>query len=333
MKKKIILSVLLLLSFSLIVSCKKSDQISHKINLPFDARPFSVNNTSFNESTLRKKLLHAIYMAQKVSEQADADKIVPEDFEDINDDVNYNYNFSKLIVSYADREELYYIPEGINKNDLLSALSLKLESGKSWVWKSDIKKRQTAYLIETSSTEVLVNEKLFSSTVTNSLSEIYPFQIIEISLQVAMATPTFSSVAKRSHIPNCRDYESPDVCYCEYAKTIPNGSYSSFSNISKPSVTGTWSSNQTSQPLTFQLQNNILKTVVSADVAQTEKKVFKIEFPSSEGFQFVSVPNNCGRWIPNEAFNLANQFQYKMEFKVIGASETLETFGAMPTQI
>lgn len=333
MKKNSILSVLFLLTFSLVVSCKKSPQTSHKINLPFDARPFSINNTSFNESILRKKLLHAIYIAQKVSVQADADKIVPEDLEDIHDDVNYNYNFSKLIVSYADREELYYIPEGIDKKDLLSALSLKLESGKSWVWKSDIKKRQTAYLIETSSTEVLVNEKLFSSTVTNSLSEIYPFQTIEISLQVSKSIPIFTSVAKRSRFPNCRDYESPDVCYCEYAKTIPNGSYSSFSNISKPSITGTWSSNQTAQPLTFQLQNNILKTVIPADATLTEKKVFKIEFPSSEGFQFVSVPNNCGSWIPNETFNLTNQFQYKMEFKVIGASETLESFGTMPEQI
>lgn len=331
MKKISILSVCLLFSFSLVVSCKNSPQSSRAINLPFDARPFSVNNTSLNESPLRKKLLHEIYLIQKAAKTADTARIISEDLEDIKDDVNYNKNFSKLIVSFADREELYYIPEGVSKQDLLPALSLKLESGKSWIWKSNIKKGQTVYLIEASPTEVLANEKLFSTATTSSLDTIYPFQTVEISLQVLIATPAFTTQSSIAVEPSCSPGKTR--CFCHYSRSVPTGGMSSYTPIGKNNVEGSIFLGEMQMPTVFRLENNRLLTNFSSDPQQMDKKSFKINLPSMEQFQFISKPDACEQIVVNKVFDLKNEFRYVMEFKIRGVSETLETFGALPVEI
>jgi hypothetical protein len=330
MKTKIILLLLTIAVFS----CKHSNPTSGKINLPFDTRAFSVNNFALDGSATRKKLLHEVYITKKNLPQNESDKIVSSEQEDIKDDINYNKNFAKLIISYSDREELFYIPDGLKKEDIFTTLSLKLNKEKKWIWKSELKKGQTAYLIEASPREVLLNEANFAITHANTLEIIYPFQAIEVELRSAMATPTFGTEKIMEKVDRCYEPETPSVCECYYSKTVPSGGYSAFTTNPKESVSGSLLLNQTSQSIIFNKVNEVYIANILPDVSSTELAVFKIDLPMNEAFQFVSNYKTCGKRLNQaQAFTLNNQFQYTLNYKITGVNETLTTFGELPTQI
>ena len=202
-----------------------------------------------------------------------------------------------------------------------------------WVWKSEFKKREVAYLIETSPAEVLENEKLFTKNTTIELNEIYPYQMIEVSLQVYLVAPSFNIQSSASKDPRCRDIENPEICYCNYSRQMPAGTLAPALVTNRANIEGVLTLDQTKQNIIFNLATNTYQWRMNADNQQADKKLFSLNFPQSENFEFVSRPNNCQSRVKDQVFTLQNQFQYKMEFNVYGASETLDSFGNLPGQI
>jgi hypothetical protein len=298
--------------------------------VPFEARSFSTNNFSNNISSLRKKLLHEIYTTMKSEKVIDSDKIIESDFENIKDDTNYNNNFAKLIVSYFDHEELFYLPEGTRQADVVSILNLKLAKNKTWVWKSELVKAQTAYLIEANANEILKNEIEFTVEEQENVTVIYPFQKIQIHLQVLQATPNFKIEERSIQFAACK---GDDECRCTYSRTIPSGSYTSYNLISKDSLNTQITMNQTNTSLKFNPTIDGLEAELLSDFNMKDLNIFKIELPQAEPTQFYSKARTCTGGVHNEIFNLQNLFQYKINYKVYGSKYTLDTFGTIPAQI
>jgi hypothetical protein len=330
MKMKSTLLFLVLLELS---ACKNVNQTAGPVKLPFDSRPYTVNSLTSTGSSLRKKLLHEVYLSQRESMDKNVEQVSEKDLEAIKDDSNLNNNFAKLIVSYADKEELFYIPEGIKKEEVVSLLSLRLEQGKSWIWKSNLLKAKTSYLIEASSQEVLENEKSFSTMTTSKLEMVYPFQVVEISLQVSMATPTF----REEYFSACGITFSVNEIRGnkrgEMSRIIPSGDYSSFGSINKENLEGEVKLGDNQSSILFHSENGSLRARFSPNETQIDVQIFSLHLPESESKPFISNVNDCTGANHYQVFPTQNKLQYTMDFKVFGVRETLESFGKLPVQI
>jgi hypothetical protein len=310
---------------SLIVSCKNATTPSSQATLPFDGHAFSVNNFSGNSSSLRKKLLHEIYLNKKEIKQIESEKVIENDLEDIKDDSNYNKNFKKLIVSYSNREELFYIPNSFQKSEVQLALGLENKKNKSWVWKNELLIGEVAYLIETTPEEVLKNEKYFEKYLTKNLEEISPFQKIEISLQVFESKPQLQIVQQSISYLSSGEHQ----IHCSYVRSIPEGNYLPYTLMKLDTLETSLVIHNENTTLVFHREGQFLKANIDlqdlADVTQN----FKIIFPEAPFYQFESVPSNCQKNVPNQVFDLKNRLEYKLNFTVYGTNETLESFGAI----
>lgn len=319
MKTKFYLFSFLLLA----ISCKKSTLTNSQVALPFEGHAYSVNNFTGAPSSLRKKLLHEIYLKKKESEVETTAKIVEADFEDIKDNANYNKNFLKLIISYSQSEELFYIPNGYSKAEVFLALGLENSKNKSWVWKNELQKDQTTYLIETSPQEVLNNEKYFEKYQTNTLSEIYPFQEVEISLQVFESAPQFLTEKRSVSYLSGGEHQVS----CNYERSIPTGGYLP-SNLAKlETFEASLELSNNNIPIVFHNDGQVLKAKVNLHNLGDDKQDFKIGFPEAPTFKYVSTPSNCMTKAPVQEFSLQNKLDYKLNYTVLGTTDTLESFG------
>ena len=317
----------------LLVACNNNMVNSKTQTIPFESRAFSVHDLSNNSSVLRMKLLHEIFMSKKELKLKEEEKISEHDLANIKDDKEFNLNFSKLIVSYADKEELYYIPEGSKKDNIIALLNLPENPDKSWVWKSDIKKGQTVYLVEVNAEEVLENEKKFSISITNSLKQIYPFQDIELSLDVESSMPKLVSEELSVRLKKCNQPENPEACFCQYSHLVPNGEFLNYAPISKDTVEGDLLLGDKPMSIVFKKENTTLKSIITLNQKVKFAVPFSINFPSFEQMLFTSKPNNCTPLTANQDFILKNYLKYHITYKIFGSNETLETFGKMPQEI
>jgi hypothetical protein len=319
MTTKIILFLLLLQ----IVACKNAIQKTEAgpASMLFDSRAYSVNKLTTTGSSLRRKLLHQIYLSHSNAILDEKAKITDSDSFEIKEDVNFNQNFSKLIISYSDREELFYIPETFSKESLNSMLNLKLESGKSWVWKSDLKTGKTAYLVEVSIEEILENEKKFSVTETNTVKSIYPFQEIEIEMEILVAVPSFP--LDLVHISeNCIAY-----------KPTPQGGYDPKIKFVENNFAGTLVKNSNDFPIFFNFIDGKYKYAIVGNhenkIAETISLTLPSELPSHFFITYSDSYNN----IYSVSYDLNKHLSYNFIFKIFGSNQTVESFGILPTQI
>lgn len=311
----------LLFTLLILASCKNTNATSGKASIPFDSRLFSSYQFEGDISLLRKKLLHEVYLTKKGQTESSLEEINANDFEKLKDDQSYNQNFSKLIVSFYNRDELYYIPAGTKQADIISALNLKLEKNKSFIWKSEIKKGATAFLIEASPTEVLENEINFQTEFTSELTKIGPFQIIEVTAEILKSRPLFIIQSNTVKIRGCKNTEAPELCQCDYTRIVPNGNYSEYEKFDNDTFG------------IFKNDNGFYKTILKGDENNIEAKELTLSLPSSEAITFISNPSQCGGQVHAEQFILKNYFQYKVNFKIKGASETIVNFGILPKKI
>jgi hypothetical protein len=314
----------------LTISCKNSTLPTSQTTLPFDGHPFSVNNFSGTPSGLRKKLLHEIYLKKKVIQQLESEKVTDEDLEDIRFDSNYNKNFKKLIISYPNSEELFYIPNRFTKDEIFLALGMVSRKNKFWVWKDELQVGETAYLIEVSPAEVLINEQNFAKVKLSTLNEIYPFQEIAISLKVFEATPQFKTIRDRASSNSDRE----TTYTCNFERTVPSGTYSTFLPLNLETLgSKIIFNNNIIQSLIFHSESGILTARISNNSSRIDRISPKIEFDTSPVYQFVSAPETCDSELSAIVFNLQNKREYQTEYEVFGVTETLDSFGILPSKI
>ena len=333
MKKNI--SILFL--FSVLVSCKTSNhnKTESKDSILFDARAFSVHDSPDGPSTLRKKLLHQIYLAKVETKSLESDQVTDVDLKDLKDNKNYNNNLSKLVISYSNKDELYYIPKNISKEVILNTITIRQDLAKVIVWKSFSQEGNIEYVVETNSEEVLENEKEFSIRSTGALDLIYPYQNIEVSLEIEESIPQINTISTHMYWTafECTLPGYPIPCECTYAHDIPAGTQSNFKKVVRDNINSTLNMYKNKTIQIFQIKNDVLKTYFSANKLEVEKSYFKLDLPELENFKFLSTPKSCLEHAPTQEFMLSKLYRYNLTYKVFGADYTLEMFGELPENI
>lgn len=174
---------LILFTLALAFSCKKQNDILGKSKPAFRFDAFSTNYNESETFQRRKELLHLVYShlindeANKLFSQDQLQEIVVPH----KTSLDHDENFAKLIVSYKDREELYYIPEESTQEWLLNNLNIKRDQAYQAVFFGvKFKRNQTSYLVITKKDEVLSNEIYFQSK-TLSFDKITSFKLEQIT--------------------------------------------------------------------------------------------------------------------------------------------------------
>jgi hypothetical protein len=300
-------------SLALLISltaCHSTNQTTGKKSIPFDPRPFESHSFLEGSSKLRNKLLHQVYLSKKNLAGEFENEITNNDYSDLKLSSDYQHNFSTLIVSYKDKEEVFYIPENTKKEEIVNKLKLDTFEGDNWIWKSEIKRGGIVYLIITSPSEVLENEKNFKYSLTDKLETIYPYQRVESSTEVYESNPEIKVISATVKIHGCRNSEAPELCFCNYTRLVPTGNM-----------------------LNFEKNNSIITNTIIGNSQDQKAIMLKLDLPVEKAFQLNSVPNGCGPHASTQVFPLKKIFQYKTQFKIYGVSELLETFGNLPIQI
>lgn len=165
---------LLILSTVFFISCGKENALTKNAQInPFPAKSdFLFLNTEDN-FYFRQELLNA-FVEKSLNSNVNLDQFIEEDLEIKNqkdyENLRLNFNLkekglAKLVVSFSDRTQVYFLPPKSNLETVVSDLKLIPEEGKKWVWlnKSDsFTTEDTAlYLMSVSLEDLMKNDILF----------------------------------------------------------------------------------------------------------------------------------------------------------------------------
>lgn len=126
----------------LAMSCKKENVIDNPIqSLSVFSRNALVIKHDENASLMRNKILNS-FVEEKFPSNNLAfsigvhDELLDADIlqRDLNDYIEYEKSMSKLVVSFSDRLEIYFLPEGFPMTETASILNLKTEPGRTFKW-------------------------------------------------------------------------------------------------------------------------------------------------------------------------------------------------------
>lgn len=172
--------LLIIASAFALLSCKGADNKTAPVQIvsAYEQTPFLIISHNEGSSVLRSKLLHLKFNTlmnfapEFIIKSDDQFKLGKETFErSAGEQIEYEKfqkNSAEVIVSYSDREEIYFVPTGILREQALADLGLKPESGKVLEWApgtpSVLSKKSIYYLLSSSPEELVENDrKLFFS--------------------------------------------------------------------------------------------------------------------------------------------------------------------------
>ncbi|MEA9356943.1 hypothetical protein SHI21_12030 [Bacteriovorax sp. PP10] len=178
---------LIILSLALLVSCgKKSNNISNSADKEaFEQKNFLTIPHEENKSLIRGKILNSL-----VEQTFPALVNTPENEIQKNDELNNfeisdrdlkNYQekekvYSKVIVSFSDREEIYFVPERVLVADLISDLELSPEVARVLkmlpVNNEKTYKGGVIYIVSVNHEDLMKNDQKFYKTQTSAMKGI-----------------------------------------------------------------------------------------------------------------------------------------------------------------
>jgi len=236
-----ILLICLLSSF--FISCEQKKSISHSKNIKlFEEKSFFNFKHQNNESLLRKKLLNQVVTEQippllESAKIANGDEFIfienkptlnPREIELYNQRIKTH---TKLIVSYQNQMEVYFLPAGIPFKESFQALGLKSESEYVKIIGNNSSVTlagKTIYAIFFNEDDIVLNDQYYYEKrlnnleeVTNKKWEILPGQKIEIILNPTLLREGQISKSFSGKSQKCtRDLMEIGGCYCTYKRTI-----------------------------------------------------------------------------------------------------------------
>lgn len=345
------MKLLIILMLSLTFSCKKQNDIAGKAKPAFRFDAFSVNYNDKETLERRKELLHLVY-SHLINDEGN--KLFANDrLQDISvqhiTSIDHDENFAKLIVSYKDKEELYYIPEESSQDWLLNNLGIKRDQAHQAIFiGSKFKKNQTSFLIITKKDEVLSNEIYFQSRTLNfdkvtnfKLEQITKFQKVKIKIKPFKTVFELKEFTNQQRQPGkcfvmrrvVRGGEGggdvPVPCTCEYKIFRP---------VLIAGVLEPIAENKFTHEV---IVNNSKLTVLGNEISLNfnyESYLNKLEFNLfndqyfSERIKGIKMNDYCNR-DPEENVTLKEELRYEVEVIIDGTSMLLEQLSNLPKVI
>ena len=217
---KHLLFTLLLLSA---VSCKKMNHTSGALNLPLDGKSYlSVPHTG--STLLRFKVLNLalreilhdqtdLTEIEKISsgEELNELKLTKKELEDYR---RIRSNQAEIVVSYNNRVDIYFAPDGVSKEALIDKLAILSEDGSRLYWaqgaESKLEKGRVYYIVNSTMGEIMSNDFRFHTRQEN-LGEIKNnfvmnfsrYQKVRLSLDVSLIQKDLGVVEIRGVKKHC----------------------------------------------------------------------------------------------------------------------------------
>ncbi len=179
--------LLIMASAFALLSCKGADNKTAPVQFvsAYEKKPFLVIGHNEDSSVLRTKLLHLkFYTLMNVAPEFkiksdDQFKLGKETFErSAGEQIEYEklqQNSAEVVVSYSDREEIYFVPTGILRDQAFGDLGLKPESEKNLEWApgtpSVLSQKSIYYLLSSSREELIENDRKLFFSKTDPSSE------------------------------------------------------------------------------------------------------------------------------------------------------------------
>ncbi|MDD4974322.1 MAG: hypothetical protein PHY93_08210 [Bacteriovorax sp.] len=244
---------LLFTQLFLSVACKKINSTStdpYARNLPFDNAIYLSIPHQEDQSILRRKLLNLNLNNQlkNLNEVDEASKIQDGDefkfannsFKtsslNLNEYEKFRSNAAEVIVSYNDRLEIYFVPNGIERKKALTQLGVAAEPGANFSWLGDtdnfLFKDKIYYLLSASKTNLLENDVHFSQqkislgdAFNEKMFTFFSNQILELEVNVEYSQKeTTLAVLGGQKVKCTHDMLEAGVCDpCNYKLETPTG--------------------------------------------------------------------------------------------------------------
>lgn len=247
---------LLLLISLMLVSCKKENL--HKTNpviMPAEQRSYLSHSHEIGDSQFRNKLLNQLVEQKFPTDKTDSVVKNYDELEGMNltkDDLKTYMEkerlMAKLVVSYTDRLDVYFLPRGVALSNIASQLGLKAEAGRVLKWMSTADKTvegQSLYLINVNHEDLMENDKKVYQEVYNyqDFNEKKGFVLAdgreaEISLKHLFYKEQVVSQEFNGRVVKCtRDLMEAGMCgQCKYKRHIPSGSFGHVEDVSLDEV-------------------------------------------------------------------------------------------------
>ncbi len=244
------LVLLLCLVFS---ACKKGHQVSHLASVSSnEQRSFIVIAHAEGESVIRNKLLNAI--VEEKFPQGREESIIKESDElkghamserDIKFYSEKESLMTKLVVSFSDRTEIYFLPPQMFVSDIAGSLNLAPEANKTFKWLKRegelTEAKKTLYLVSVNHEDLMENDKKYYkeffdlkdlSVRTTFKVEKFREVILGLNYQFFKERPVMQNFTGRTVKCN-RDLAEAGMCgQCVYKKLVPSGFFDKIENPS-----------------------------------------------------------------------------------------------------
>lgn len=251
-------STLILITLAALVSCgKKENNLGSTVaTAAFEQKNFLTIAHEENASLLRSKILNIVveqtFPSQKFNPENSLKKNDELDKFEISERDLRNYQekelgFAKVIVSYPDREEVYFLPERVPVANLIN--ELELSAGADRVFKmlpSDNDKTFKGgifYIVSLNHSDLMKNDQKFYSVEANNLKNFINQSLlldsnksVVLSIDYDFYLQKLAPQSFANKAPRCtRDSIESGECgkKCEYKRNMPSGEFekSSEANI------------------------------------------------------------------------------------------------------
>lgn len=244
----------LLILFSLLfIACKKENQVSqHAVVKSSEQKSFITIAHNEGESVFRNKIMNAIVEGKfpdekEVSALKKGDELIGYEMNKRDMELyrQREQESTKLIVSFSDRLEIYFVPKQVVVKGLIDQLGLRAEAQRRFKWLNADEVQtapgQTLYLISINHEDLMENDKKFYQEnydlrdlpAKKSFSvESYREVLVNLKYQFFREVPVVKNFTGKK-IPCSRELlESGGCGFCEYKKSIPSGQYQRAFNAS-----------------------------------------------------------------------------------------------------
>jgi hypothetical protein len=192
--------------FISIISCKRINQTSGPTNIPLDGNSYlSIPNKSVS-NVFRMKILNLALrdFLQDQTELEESEKIIPGEElgglklskKELEDYRRIRSNQAEIVVSYADRTEIYFAPAGLSKIEAQEKLAILAEAHSKLYWTQNpdrvLEKGSVYFVANSSLEEILTNDNNFHTSEEfvdeikeNVVLNLSPYQKVHFYFDVA----------------------------------------------------------------------------------------------------------------------------------------------------
>lgn len=344
----------LFLIFSLFfVSCRKDNQLkSPPVTIAAsEQRSYLSTPQEVNGSYLRSKLLNQIVeerfpsgKSEHVVKNYDELHDVPMSKKEMELYMEKERLMAKLIVSYSDRTDIYFLPRGVKIQDVPAQLGLSPEAGRVFKWINATPRTTegfTTYLVHVNHEDLMENDKKYFQEVFdyNDLSNKNGFVLVdgreaEITLRYNFYKEQAASQVYSGKVKSCnRDMmEAGECTLCSYKMLVASGKYQADTSLGLDDTGFRLMINGerflTSELPTELKSNGILSFKIKAEgFLKGRQAMIEVEKTSPPVYQSTSSPfdytGNCAKVEGSNKMVLQSRAEIDLNVKISGRGDTL----------